>query len=64
MRLVITFLTDRPILFQCNELRCSLGRDSSNLNDHINTITANTGGVRNTICQEKKDIMAIPRNGA
>ena len=40
------------------------GNDSSNRNDHIKTIIANNGGVRNTTCQEEICKTTDPRNGA
>src|SRR5688572_23863031 len=55
---------DWPILTQWRELRCSRGKDSSSLSDHTKTMTANKGGVRNTICHDETWRIAKPKNGA
>jgi hypothetical protein len=62
--LLNTSFTDFTISANARELRRSFGWDSSSRNDHIKAITANSGGVRNTIFQLEKDKIARPRKGA
>src|SRR5690606_11196558 len=61
----MTLRMERPMVLQLREkIRCSRGRDSSNLNDQRNTTTAKSGGARNTILHPENERMASPRKGA